>query len=149
MATKTTKWTCDNCDREVVSKDNPGRCTCGGWTWKPEVIDAPEKPKRDRRHTGGKKRAKKSFLDGYKHNFDQLLKAASSGHMVLMHCREKGTGKNVAMVTATWFDEKEQMYKTVPLARMLDGDPFEDFLDPSATLDEDEAKSPGDPNNLY
>lgn len=31
------KWTCDECDREVTQKDNPGRCSCGAYRWRQDV----------------------------------------------------------------------------------------------------------------
>lgn len=70
---------------------------------------------------------KSKFLPGYKHNYDTLLRAANNGDLALMECTDQTTGELVAVLCAVNFDNGE--YAFAPLARMLEGNPYE-YLTP-------------------
>lgn len=71
---------------------------------------------------------KVSFLDGYKPNFETLKRAAQAGDLALMHCKNKETGKDVAVVVAV--HEASGEYVMTPLAKLFDGNPYEELLSP-------------------
>lgn len=66
---------------------------------------------------------------GYKHNFDELLRAVSNGDAALLETTEKATGKPAFIVVAIAFDGKE--YELYPMARLFDGNPYEELNPPS------------------
>lgn len=69
--------------------------------------------------------------EGYKANFETLNRAADNGHLALVECRDKKTGKPVLAVCAMGWDGNE--YQIVPLAKMFDGNPYEELDPPSNT----------------
>jgi len=72
-----------------------------------------------------------AIAEGYKHNFNQLLRAVSSGDAALLETTEKATGRTVIVVVAVTFDGSE--YHLVPMARMFDGNPYDELDPPSAS----------------
>lgn len=66
---------------------------------------------------------------GYKQNFETLLQAAKHGHLAILDCQDKKTGKPVVAIVAVNFDGKE--YSFAPLAKMFDGNPYEELNPPS------------------
>lgn len=67
-------------------------------------------------------KTKKVFLDGFVHNFNELFKAAQNKDLCLLECLEAKTQKMVAVICAVY---------VVPLARMLDENPYETLLPPN------------------
>lgn len=63
------------------------------------------------------------------YNFEQLQRAAKNKDMAIVECTEKVTGK-VAVLLCAIFIDKEGAYNMIPYARMLEGDPYEDYLPP-------------------
>ena len=63
-------------------------------------------------------------------NFGTLKSATNDGNLALMECEEKATGKKVPMVCAVYIDEDDQ-YNFVPLAVMLECNPYDDYLPPT------------------
>lgn len=61
--------------------------------------------------------------DGYKTNFETLQKASDNGDLVLMECRERATGQVCVLVCALGREGEEVTF--APLARMIDGNPYE------------------------
>jgi hypothetical protein len=74
-----------------------------------------------------------AIAEGYKHNFSQLCRAVSNGDAALLETTEKATGMPTVVVVAVTFDGHE--YQLVPMARMFDGNPYEE-LDPPSVSDE-------------
>lgn len=68
--------------------------------------------------------------EAYKHNFKQLLRAVSNTDAALLETTEKATGKPAFIVVAVIFAGRE--YQLIPMARMFDGNPY-DELDPPST----------------
>jgi hypothetical protein len=65
---------------------------------------------------------------GHKANFDTLKRAFEAGHVALLDCRDKKTGKPVAVIVALQQEEDGEI-GLVPFARLFDGNPYEE-LDP-------------------
>jgi hypothetical protein len=69
--------------------------------------------------------------EGYKHNFRTLQMAmARAGHVVLMECQDKATQKTVMTVCAVHVDDEGQ-YNFTPLAKMFDGNPYDELNPPN------------------
>lgn len=64
---------------------------------------------------------------GHVANFETLRRACKAGDLALLDCRDKRTGQPARVIVAVHFDGAE--YTFVPLARMFDGNPY-DELDP-------------------
>ncbi len=78
-----------------------------------------------------KKRLRKegeSFLDPYKKNFDTLVAAATVERLVLLECRDKVTGERVPIIAVV--NHAGEMYEFLPIARLLSGNPYEQFDPP-------------------
>jgi hypothetical protein len=60
-----------------------------------------------------------------------------------MECKDKATGKPVVVICAVWIDEdiKEKMYHFTPLAKMFEGNPYEELIPPDAGLREEDIAS--------
>jgi hypothetical protein len=69
-------------------------------------------------------------------NFETLRRAHRSGDLALVSAIRKADGKQVALVCAMGRDEKGN-YCPVPLAVMVEGNPYELFHDPTSTGDDD------------
>lgn len=65
--------------------------------------------------------------EGYKANLETLEKASRAGHLALVECKDKA-GKTVIAVCAVAFDGRE--YVITPLAKMFDGNPYEELEPP-------------------
>lgn len=64
-----------------------------------------------------------------KANFETLRRACDRGNLALMSAVRKADNKPVGLVCAISSDGKE--YVVTPLAVMIEGNPYEDFLDPT------------------
>jgi len=67
--------------------------------------------------------------DGYKQNFVTLQRAFANEDVCLMDCMDAQTGKPVIAICAVSRQAEEVLF--TPLAKMFDGNPFEELL-PSA-----------------
>lgn len=65
----------------------------------------------------------------YKANFETLKKAFKNKAIALMECTDAETGKPVITVCAVNIVNGE--YELIPLAKMFDGNPFEELLPPT------------------
>lgn len=74
-----------------------------------------------------------AIAEGYKHNFNTLLRAVSNGDAALLETTEKATGKPAIIVVAVAFDGKE--YQLTPMARMFDGNPYDELDPPSGSVE--------------
>jgi len=75
---------------------------------------------------------KRKFLEGYMPNFETLERASADGRLALVECRDAKTGELVPAVCAIGNAEGGE-FQIVPLARMLDGNPFETLVPPEAS----------------
>lgn len=66
---------------------------------------------------------------GYKANFETITKAAKNNDLALVECKDKSTGKTVIAVCAIHVEGQE--YVMTPLAKMFDGNPYEELIPPS------------------
>ena len=65
----------------------------------------------------------------YKANFETLKKAFKNKAVALVECTDAETGKPVITVCAVNIVNRE--YELIPLAKMFDGNPFEELLPPT------------------
>jgi hypothetical protein len=70
-----------------------------------------------------------AISEGYKANFDTLLRAAKAGDLALMECTDKATGKTVIAVCAVGRDKGEYVFS--PVAKLFDGDPYSELNPPA------------------
>jgi len=66
---------------------------------------------------------------GYIENFQTLKTAAANGDLALLDCQDRKTGRAVRVMAAIGRDGNE--FTMVPLAKMFDGDPYEELNPPS------------------
>lgn len=66
---------------------------------------------------------------GYKTNLQTLQRAAKAGDLGLMECTDAKTGQVVIVVVARRRDP-EGLINMVPLAKMFDGNPYEEVIPP-------------------
>jgi hypothetical protein len=73
-----------------------------------------------------------AILEGYKKNFETLQKAADNGDLALMECTDRKTGQIVNVVCAVERhpETPEEEYHMIPLAKMFDGNPYEELNPP-------------------
>lgn len=77
------------------------------------------------------------IAQGYKDNFSTLMRAVKNNDVVLMECTDASTGQSVMTVCAV-FQQGEE-YVTVPLAKLFDGNPYEELKPPELSPPEDAA----------
>lgn len=63
-------------------------------------------------------------------NFETIKKAHENGDLALMSAIRKSDGKRVSLVCAMGRDNLGNYYPS-PLAVMIEGNPYEDFIDPT------------------
>lgn len=73
-----------------------------------------------------------SLTEGDRKNFDTLRAAVANEDVALVYTTEKATGRSAALICAMNYVDGE--YEAVPLARLVDGDPYELFTDPTEGL---------------
>lgn len=70
----------------------------------------------------------------YQRNFQTLLDAAKNGDLCLMECTDAETGRPVMTVCAVNVVQdptmSEPQYQMVPIAKMFDGNPYEEVMPP-------------------
>ena len=71
---------------------------------------------------------------GYAHNLETVIQAVLDNRIGLMECTEKATGKRVAVICAFSDppnnDQRQDEYIILPLAKMFDGDPYQELNPP-------------------
>ena len=72
-----------------------------------------------------------ALLEGHKTNFNTLLDAFKAGRVALVECKDAKTGEPVAVLCAV-NEEEDAQIGMVPFARMFNGDPYEELIDPFA-----------------
>lgn len=77
------------------------------------------------------------LTEGYRANFDTMLKAIKAGDVALVSAIRKADQAPVALVCAV--DRNEDGTVTpVPFAVMCEGNPYEDFEDPTQDADDNQ-----------
>jgi hypothetical protein len=76
-----------------------------------------------------------SIERGYKANFRTLLQAIENNDVCLMKCRDVTTGQKVVVICAVNHHENGDV-SMAPIAKMFDGNPYEELLPPSLGDDE-------------
>jgi hypothetical protein len=66
--------------------------------------------------------------EGHKQNFQTILDATHHNDLTLMECTDKATGQTVYTVCAVYIEDNQYVF--VPLAKMFDGDPYEELNPP-------------------
>lgn len=66
---------------------------------------------------------------GYKANFETLRRAAAAGDLALVDCQDKSTLKPVRVICA--MQRERDGITMVPLAKLFDGDPYEELNPPN------------------
>jgi hypothetical protein len=67
---------------------------------------------------------------GDKANFETLKRACDDGNLALLSSKRKSDGKDVALVCAVNWDADGGEYEVVPLAVLVEGNPFDEFEAP-------------------
>lgn len=78
-----------------------------------------------------RKKKPPALMPGYKANFMQLVNAAKNGDLCLISAIRKSDRKPVALVCAMNYVPDDAPYQPMPYAVMCEGNPFEDFEDPT------------------
>ena len=79
--------------------------------------------------------------EGHKHIFDTLCRACGKQDLALVSAIRKSDGAPVALVCAVnHFDDGR--YALVPLAVMVEGNPYEDYLPPPLTEEDEGCDEP-------
>ena len=69
--------------------------------------------------------------EGYKANFETLLKAARNEDLVLVECTNKTTGKPAYVLAAVNSVRPDDKLELVPLAQLFDSSPYEMLIPPT------------------
>ena len=77
---------------------------------------------------------------GYKDNFDTLCQAVRNEDVCLAACIDKATGKDVSVVCAV-MREANGDYILIPLAKLFDGNPYEEIDPPGKEKENGEVKA--------
>lgn len=72
-----------------------------------------------------------AILEGYKANFEILKRACKNGDLALMECQDKATQKTVIAICAVGKEKGEYVFS--PVAKMFDGNPYEELNPPTPT----------------
>lgn len=72
-------------------------------------------------------------------NFDTLRAAIKADRACIMRCKRRSDGKFVTLICALNYHRVEDEYETVPLAVLVDGNPYEDYDPPTNGVDTDES----------
>ena len=68
---------------------------------------------------------------GYQANFETLQRAEANGDLALLECKDAKSGQPVIAIVAVQRSAKPgMMVEFVPLAKMFDGNPYEELLPP-------------------
>jgi hypothetical protein len=73
--------------------------------------------------------SERTVCKAHARNLEALVRAAKNGDLALVECRERSTGKPVAVLCCLDTEEDGETVNIVPFARMFDGNPYEQ-LDP-------------------
>lgn len=74
-----------------------------------------------------------AIREGYKTNFETLKAAADAGDLCIMEVYNRISGAPAVLVCATYQDD-DGYINFVPLARMFDGNPYEEYVTEEAAI---------------
>lgn len=71
-----------------------------------------------------------ALLPGHVANFETMQRANENGDLALMECTDAKTGQYTAVICCVQ-RESNGDYSMVPIARMFDGNPYDELLPPA------------------
>ena len=78
---------------------------------------------------------KGSLTKAERANYDTLKRVFMNGNDALIRCKDKASGKNVAVIAAVVMEGSK--YNIIPIAKLFDGNPYEELIDPETAMNED------------
>lgn len=79
-----------------------------------------------------------ALAPGHVSNFETLREAFAAGRICLVECRDKNSGESVAVLCAV--NQVGDETEMVPFARMFNGNPYDELVDPFESKKQDEEK---------
>ncbi len=79
--------------------------------------------------------------EGHRNNFETLRRACKDDSLALMECADAKTGDTVFVICASNMSldkNNEVVYDFVPIARMFDGNPYEEVNPPESEFESSE-----------
>lgn len=73
--------------------------------------------------------------EGHRRNFETLCRAADNGRLALMECKDTKTGKPAYVICMVNEGEEGGDTELVPVAKMFDENPYEEWEPPSTSSD--------------
>lgn len=70
----------------------------------------------------------------YAHNFQELVRAIMAGDVGLMECQDAKTKEPVVVICAFQRNDENNEITTIPLAKMFDGNPYDQLIPPTLPL---------------
>ena len=70
----------------------------------------------------------------YSHNFQELVRAIMAGDVGLMECHDAKTKEPVVVICAFQRNDENNKITTIPLAKMFDGNPYDQLIPPALPL---------------
>ena len=71
--------------------------------------------------------------DAYKQNFGMLVEAVKNGDVCLVECKDAKSNTPVITVCAVQTSKEDEEFQIVPLAKLFDGDPYEELIPPTTS----------------
>ena len=71
---------------------------------------------------------------GYRENFETLRRACKNDDLALVDCQDKTTGKPVRVLCAMQTEDDGEI-SMIPLARLFDGNPYDELNPPGYDLE--------------
>lgn len=69
--------------------------------------------------------------EGHKANFHTMQQAAEHEQLALMECTRKADGEKIYVICAVnWYPGAKEEYEFIPLAKLFDGNPYDEVLPP-------------------
>lgn len=68
---------------------------------------------------------------GHRANFGTLQRAGRNGDLALMECQSREGGRKVYVICAARWDSRADEIQFTPLAKMFDGNPYEEVIPPA------------------
>ncbi len=66
---------------------------------------------------------------GHKANFETMKQASDAGMLALIECTNKSDGEKAYVICCVnWHPEEDEEYEFVPIAKLFDGNPYDEIL---------------------
>ncbi len=74
---------------------------------------------------------------GHKANFETMKQASDAGMLALIECTNKSDGEKAYVICCVnWHPEEDEEYDFVPIAKLFDGNPYDEISPPGDTPDD-------------